>query len=475
MKTHAMIELSWELHPDRGPITAQLSDQIRTYIQTGQLAEGDRIPPTRTLAKELGIARGTVTTAIELLIAEGLLETRTGSGTFVSADAIGTPSTETKRARSGKISLKTPLRPDVDQPMTCAVDLRPCRPSLEAFPLNVWRRYMSQAASAKPSSDYGDARGDHDLRQSIADYLRRARGLTVEPTCVIITNGAIHAMHLLASLVLNKGDTVVFENPGYPLARQVFTACGGDIYSCPVDQDGLIIENLPPSSKATKIVYLTPSHQFPIGSRLSLGRRRRLIDWAHDRGCLIIEDDYDGEFRYDVPPLAPMATMDPDQVVYCGTFSKTMFPGLRIGFAVASENIIEAMAVKRAVSEYTANAPLQRALSYFISSGEYERHILRMRRIYAKKRQLVSEHLEGAAQLTGLQSGLSALIELDPKHSAQAISERLSHEGIIIPPLDRYDVRKQTAVNALVCGYAEPSLKQLSFAMQRLVHAVSSK
>ncbi len=454
--------------PAKGSLSKQLADQVRERIEAGELVSGDRIPPTRQLAKDLGIARGTVTTAIEMLLAEGILEARIGSGTFVAADAGKATARPRNQGPANVDFLVNPIELDVDKKARSSVDLRPCRPSLETFPLNVWRRCVSQAASAVPESDYGDPLGNAHLRREIAAYLRRARGMQVQATQIIITNGAVHAMHLIACLLLGPNRSVVFEDPGYPLARQVFSRTGAEMVFAPIDDHGMRLDRLDDASQPTSLVYVTPSHQFPVGSRLSLGRRAELLSWAETNGALIVEDDYDGEFRYDVPPLTPMAAMAPHQVVYCGTFSKTMFPGLRIGFAVADRSIIEAMACLRGVAEYAPNEPLQIALSKFISKGEYERHIFRTRRHYAAKRKSVADQLAPRAKLAGLDSGLSGLIELPSAIPAKEISSRLREEGILIPDVGRYVAEEGQARNALVCGYAEPSLTKLEKGMRAI-------
>ncbi|MEM6273771.1 MAG: PLP-dependent aminotransferase family protein [Myxococcota bacterium] len=440
-----------------------MASLIRHAIESKRLLPGDRIPASRTLARELGLARGTVVTALEIVIAEGLLETRRGSGTFVSSEAPigGTPEVATQHTPS---PVWVPV-PAVDSAPNDAIDFRPCRPSMDGFPLVEWRRSLASAANQPPDSDYGDPRGDRYLREQILSYLRRSRGLTPTIDEIIVTNGAVHAMSLLASLYLSPSSSVVFENPGYPLARQTFALSGARLHLCDVDDDGIRCDQLPSRKVRPRLVYVTPSHQFPLGSRLSLARRRALIDWAHENGTLIVEDDYDGEFRYDVPPLAPMAAMAPNTVVYCGTFSKTMFPGLRLGFAIAPRSLIDAMAARRAICEYAPAAPTQLALATFIESGHYERHVYRMRRRYAKRRAAVSDfikHVDAPASLRGLDSGLSVCIELRQGLSARSISEAAARRGVCLPTLDAYRVGATGDDTGLVCGYAEPRVEDIA-------------
>ena len=473
MKQAGSQEIAWRIDREGDNLSSQIAMQLRQAIDRGELRPGDRLPPSRRLAVELRLARGTVTNAIEQLLAEGLLEARVGSGTYVSQAASWSNSSFSEQAISSPAMLHDPPDADIDPPVSVQTDLRPCRPSLELFPMTVWRRCVADAASAIPSSDYGDPCGDVLVRQEISDYLRRARGMVADPYQIIITNGAVHAMHLLARLYLDDSRVAAVENPGYPLARQVLASTGALIRYCPVDEDGLVTDALVYGGLPLKVIYTSPSHQFPIGSRLSLTRRRELVGIAEKCDALIIEDDYDGEFRYDVLPLPPMYTMAPERVVYCGTFSKTLFPGLRIGFAVAPREVIEAMAALRAVSEYAPSETLQRALARFIGDGEYERHILRMRRLYATKRKRVTEGLESCrARATGLESGLSALIEIDPSTSAGMVSSSLLAQGIAVPALSRYDFTGDDQRNALVLGYAEPPQAKLERAVEAIARAV---
>ncbi|QJB69920.1 PLP-dependent aminotransferase family protein [Parasphingorhabdus halotolerans] len=330
---------------------------------------------------------------------------------------------------------------------------------------------MADAAGAHPSSDYGCALGLSDLRNEISGYLRRARGLTVGPDQIIITNGTIHALHLLSSLFLNSSNQVFVENPGYQLAWQTFALTGAEIVPVPVDEDGLIVGAIPKDASRARFLYITPSHQFPTGSRLSLGRRRALIDWAHQNQILIIEDDYDGEFRYDVPQLAPLAALSNNCVIYCGTFSKTLFPDLRVGYVVANPAIITAMAKLRTMTEYAPNSIIQGALTRFIADHHFERHIQKMRKIYARKRMILSQAIEASAfpaKLTGLNSGLNAVVELKVEDSATVISRKLQAQGVNIPAVSHYAIENSVADNRLILGYADASEEQLFDGIQCL-------
>lgn len=455
----------WNLDAERGKLSAQLADHIRKSIICGQIKPADKIPPTRQLSQELGVARGTVTTAIEMLVAEGLLDARIGSGTYVSIDA-SYLTNETRPALETTLPLPRRIcEPNIDTSAPGKIDFSPCRPSLEGFPVQDWQRCLASANSHIPSADYGDPRGDEKLRLVIAEYLRRSRGLTLSPEQILITNGTVEAMYLLSELYLDKTSKVIVENPGYPLAQQALALSGAKIIPCSVDENGLVIDSLPRDKGNYKFVYVTPSHQFPTGSRLSLGRRHALIHWAEQRGALIVEDDYDGEFRYDVPPLPALASMPNSCVIYCGTFSKTMFPGLRVGFVAASPQLIRHISDFRTILGYMPSSVTQAGLAKFIEDGHYERHIHRMRRLYASKRKVLSKALSDfmpSARIKGLDSGLNALVELGAGQSATTVSNKAKQAGIIVQPLQRYMIGTDDRDNSLILGYAKPSIDEIT-------------
>ncbi len=457
------MSLNFEPFTDGG-IASSIAEQIRRMTMDGSLMSGHRLPSTRILAKELDVARGTVTAAVEALIAEGLLETRTGAGTFVTMEAspeIAQPervlTVETRQQR---------IVPDVDPRFDGPLNFQPCRPSMEAFPKQKWRRAVSDTASQTPSIDYGDPQGEPALRRAIASYLCRARGMDVDASEIIVTNGALHAMNILAQLMLGPLDKVGFEEPGYPLARQVFSRYGAGLFSLQVDGDGAVCETLPERGGNVRLLYVTPSHQFPTGARLSLRRRQGLINWAARNGALIIEDDYDGEFRFDIAPLPPMAAMKGGQnVIYFGTFSKTLFPGLRVGFACGPADLIAEMAIHRATSDYQSGTIVQLALGKFIQSGEFEKHIMRMRRIYGRKRKALADAINLSAsdlKLQGTESGLNGLIRLPAGVTATMVAKLARGKGVFINSVRRYcSPESCVSDDALVFGYSAVSEAQI--------------
>ncbi len=457
-----------------GNKTAQIVEHIREFIAAGTLKAGNQLAPTREMAAELGVARGTVVTAIEILVAEGLLVSRTGSGTFVSEDChLGSYTTSEPMFYPAPAYV---MEPDVDVAVDIPYNFQACRPSLEAFPRMAWRKAAAQAASIIPASDYGDPRGDLGLREQIAAYLQRARGLTAQADEIIVTNGAIQAMQILAQIYIRSGDQVVFEEPGYPLARQVFATTGAEISAVGVDDKGLKVDALPADGGRIKLVYVTPSHQFPTGTRLSLSRRAKLLEWAGRHNALILEDDYDGEYRYDIPPLPPLAAMcAKNHVVYFGTFSKTLFPSLRLGYAVAPKAVITAMAACRTLADYETNQLTQLTLKSFIETGEFEKHIQRMRRIYGKKRACLQQAIADSAfpgELRGIDSGMNGLVRLSTPMTATAISELAVQYGISVTPESRYCSQSPAKDDGLVLGYSALTTEQIQQGISKLAQLI---
>lgn len=458
MPSVSLPPLSLDRHKTAQTLSQQVAHHIRTLIRKKILRANDRLPASRELAKEFNISRGTATTAIEILVSEGVLETKVGAGVFISADAhyfqSEHPAVAAEFVNTSYLSIKA----KTDQGQDCLFDLRPCRPSTELLPRQELKKCFTKGANYRPSEDYGDPRGSIHLREAISNYLRRARGLNADPDEIIITNGAVHAMNLLAQLYLKKGAKVIVENPGYQIARQSFEALGAQIIPCNVDDDGLCTQELEKITDDITLIYVTPSHQFPVGSMMSLSRRRELIEWAIKNNVIIIEDDYDGEFRFDVPPVVPLAAMANNCVYYCGTFSKVLFPGIRMGYAVAPKPIIDALANLRTIIEYAPSDITQMALYHFISEGHFEKHILRMRREYAKKRATVVETLAKAQagfSLKGLQSGLHGLLSWDDKSiEADDIVKKALQAGIVVPSIHHYDMGQKSAHNGLVLGYS---------------------
>ncbi len=389
------------LDKSAGPIRHQIYTQWRQNILNGRFRPGQGVPSSRDLAATLGVARSTVTEAYEQLIAEGYLEAARGSGTFVCARL------PEELPKTGKRTAK--LRPvrlsDYAQRLTYdyvrasappgVITFPTGSPDLRSFPFALWRRMILRESRAARSDlyDYTDHTAGHpDLRREIAAYLSRTRGVSANQEQVLVVNGSQQGLDLCARLLLNPGDEVGFENPGYQGARRIFEAQGAVLRAAPIDAEGIVLTSLPSS---LRLVYVTPSHQFPSGVSMSLARRLELLEWARKTGAVILEDDYSSEYRYQGPPLPSLQGLAEDvPVLYAGTFSKILFPGLRIGYVIVPAQLQAVF--RRAKWLEDRNTPLleQKALAEFLREGHLERHVRRMRRLYGKRRQSLVDALK---------------------------------------------------------------------------------
>jgi GntR family transcriptional regulator/MocR family aminotransferase len=435
-------------------LTSQIAGQLRDALADGRLATGERLPSTRTLAGLLGVSRTVVTAAYAQLFAEGWVEGRHGSGTFVADGAPGHP------AEHGQPEPALPLwgawdaLPELDG--DSMIDLRPGIPWTEGIERAAWRRAWRSAGTGV-TGDLPDPRGRADLRTALTGYLRRSRGVHCSAGQVVVTRGVAGSLGLLASL-LRPGDQVGVEEPGYPSARAVFAAHGLRVVPCPVDSGGLRVDALP---NGLRLVYVTPAHQYPLGARLSVPRRRALTAWARDTGALIAEDDYDGEFRYDVAPLPALFGMDPEVVVYLGTTTKILTPAMRVGWVAASPGLAARLAAAGSSLGDWAAGPAQGALLSMITTGALERHIRRMRHDYARRRAAMTAafHSGEAGRLLGDEAGMHMLLET--RQPAAEVAAAAAGRGVAVATLERYFAGPVTR-NGLVLGYGGARLADVT-------------
>jgi len=411
------------------PIRRQIYEQWRQGILTGRFRPGERVPSTREMAAALDVARSTMSEVWEQLVAEGYLETVHGSGTFVCSelpDEMLTPShhphasPETGTGKNGVVlsrygaALETDFRRP--RPAPGVIQFPAGSPAVDHFPFELWRKLLLRHLR-KPTTnvfDYAEQSAGLDrLRDAIANYVGRLRAVRCTPEQVIIVNGSQQALDLCARLFVEPSNAVVLENPGYLGARRIFESYGARLRPAPIEEDGIAIRDL--KGKA-RCVYVTPSHQFPTGMSMSLARRLELIKWAHDCGAVIIEDDYCSEYRYSGSPLPSLQSMAGNvPILYVGTFSKVMFPGLRIGYVIAPAPLVARF--ERAKWLADRHTPLleQCALADFIIDGHLERHIRRMRRLYGRRREVLLESLRlyfgDRARVFGSNAGMHALVE----------------------------------------------------------------
>jgi GntR family transcriptional regulator / MocR family aminotransferase len=483
------LELPLRLERNGTPLHEQIAQQLRRAIRQGLLRPGARLPSTRSVAKTLGISRNLVVQAYEELFSEGYLMGRTGSGTYVeqSLPDVWRPLPPVSTRPPGLPRwLHSPERTARAEspggsPEPGTIALLPGTPATEPFPQEVWQRVWKRVGHERPPKSYGALSGDPQLRQELAAYLGRARGIACASEDIIVTSGTAQALRLLALAALQPGDRIGFEEPGYPTARQVFRAYGALLVPVPVDDDGLQVDALPLEAEAPLMVYVTPSHQCPLGSRLSIARRLALLEWAHTSDSLVIEDDYDSEFRYDAPPLSALAGLDHSgRVAYVGTFSKVLTPTLRLGYLLAPPPLREAidqLKQRACLSNYYASWPVQRALALLLAEGHLERHIRRMRRHYAAKRALVGTilaPLSPLACLQGLEAGLHAYLALHPALDPQRIITRARERKVLVPALDSFYLGTPDR-NGLLLGYGGVSFEELRRGVQILAEVIAEQ
>jgi GntR family transcriptional regulator/MocR family aminotransferase len=440
-------------------LASEIYRQLRAAILDGRLRPGDRLPPGRELARRLNVSRTTVMVAYDRLGGEGFVTASVGAGTFVSKDVprAAVPNRRTGGAlRPRPIWRSIPVPPPLAQPPK--FDFRPGAPDSSLFPYDTWRRLMARElrASAGDHGFYGDPAGHPPLREAIVRHIGTSRGLAANPDDLTITNGTQQALDLVARVLLAPGDRVAVEDPGFRPQRLLFQSLDLNVTGVPVDHEGLVVDALPSDAR---LVYVTPSHQFPLGMSMSLPRRTALLEWADQHDAAIIEDDYDTEFRYSGRPIDPLQTLDSSgRVIYVGSFSRTMLPTMRLGFVVTPSSLADALHAARFVTDWHSSLPTQMALARFIDQGRLARHIRKMRAIYHARYERVidgvanelSEHLTLVPSAAGLH--ISATTNTLSPEELTVVVARAAGAGVVVAPLSRYSV-DQPARAGLVLGY----------------------
>lgn len=467
------------------PLHRQLYEELRQAILTGRLLPRQRIPSTRILAKSLGISRATVTLSYEQLLSEGYLQTAPGSGTFVCAqlpdDLLHSASVEPiHRASKLPIALSTygaslnrPELVRVPEP-DAAISFRYGQPALDQFPIDLWRRLLSRHCRLSHDllSYATDARGHKPLREAIIHYLSRARAVQCKPDQVIVVNGSQQALDLIARLLVDQGDWVALEDPGYLAARRTFQSQGARLYPVAVDESGLVVKKLTHCPEPIKLVYITPSHQFPTGAVLSLPRRLELLAWVQQAGAIIIEDDYDSEYRYADRPIPALQGLDQsDSTLYVGTFSKVLFPALRIGYLVVPPSSVEVFTRAKWLADRQCPLLEQYVLADFISEGHLERHIRRMRTLYDQRRRSLVEalmlYLGQRVTILGENAGIHLMVRLHTSLSDEEIVHRAMQVGVGLVPAQPYYLSGDSS-GEFIFGYAELNESQIQEGIRRL-------
>jgi GntR family transcriptional regulator / MocR family aminotransferase len=476
----------------------QLYEELRRSILSGRLLPGQRIPSTRAMARSLGISRTTVTQSYEELLSEGYLQTSHGSGTFIchqlpeellraaqSGSAPGIISSKAARSKKRTLQLSSygsslaAALPIDRSSKGILISFRNGVLDFDAVPLKQWSRLIARhcRTGRREMLDYtDDSMGYRPLREAIAQYLGRSRAVSCEADQVIIVSGSQQGLDLISRVMINRGDDVAMEDPGYLGARRSFQAHGARLCPVPVDESGLMVDHL---SAKMKLLYVTPSHQFPTGAVLSLTRRLELLSWAQQTGAIIIEDDYDSEYRYDGRPIPALQGLDQnDSVVYIGTFSKVLFPALRIAYMVAPRSLTTVIARAKQLADRQSPSLEQYALTDFINSGYLERHIRRMRTLYGQRRQALARalvlHFGERINIIGEKAGMHFMARIETGMSEDEATERAARAGVELVSVRPFCLQAECD-NRFVLGFSGLGLRKIQEGVKRLYKALVEK
>jgi GntR family transcriptional regulator / MocR family aminotransferase len=427
------------------PLRVQLENELRVAIRSGRLAAGERLPSSRELARELGVSRGLVLECYSQLQAEGYLTSRGGSATRVADAAHEQPA---------------PAKP-APHPPPFAVDFRPGTPDLTSFPRRDWAWAMREVLRTAPADAFGypDARGSQRLREVLVAYLRRVRGAVADAERIVVCAGFAQGLNLVIRALARQGvPTMAFEDPGYPEQRNAALYAGLEAVAIPLDEGGMKVDVL--AATDARAVLLTPAHQSPAGVVLAPDRRQALIEWAVERDATILEDDYDAEFRYDREPIGAMQGLAPDRVVALGTVSKALAPSLRLGWIVCPPALAEAIVEEKERDDRGSPMLEQLALAQLIESGRFDRHLRRMRAVYAQRRQVLVDalaHHAPAVELRGLAAGFHAVARLPDGADEQTVVTAAAKRSIKLHPMSEYRASGTTEPEELVLGFGNLS------------------
>ena len=468
------------------PLQHQICAAVRRAIADGAVALGARLQSSRGLALELGVSRTTTLLAYEQLIAEGYLEPRHGSGTFVAREppdqrVAHLPSPHARGrcpALSKRAEAVARMPPSARRLGRGPRAFRLGVPALDLFPVRTWSQLAHRRLRSLSMSqlDYGEIFGFRPLREAISDHVRLARGASCDPDQVIVVAGAQRGLDLICGLLVDPGDSVLLEEPGYPGALSALVDAGATVRHAAVDDEGLDIEAAAQTAPDARLAYVTPSHQFPLGVAMSLRRRKAVLEWAARAGAWIIEDDYDSEFRYGASAVPCLQGLDGDgRVLYVGTFSKSLFPALRLGFVIVPHALLDPLRAARRAVDVQPPVLEQMVLADFMIGGHYERHLRRMRGAYRERLEALvdaaARHCGDTLRVRPVPTGLHAVADVHGMGD-RALAAAAAARNIESMPLSAYCFSPETALNGLVLGFGCVRPEVIAEGMTRLAHAI---
>ncbi len=475
------------LPPRRGRVTASrwLYDALRAEILEGRLAPGARLPATRDLASQYGLARGTVVSVFEQLAAEGYIEGSTGSGTYVNRvlpdelleagrqRAARKPVAHSKRHLTTFAKALSPFPGFVPRPIRA---FRTDLPAVDLFPLSTWTQLTTRRQRRVTTTMLigCEPMGYRPLREALAHYLVTSRGVHCTADQIAIVSSSQEALDLVGRLFIERGDRVCIEDPGYPGAAFAFEVAGAKIVPIPVDDEGIELRRA--QMRDARLVYVTPAHQFPLGATMSLPRRLALLDWARDSGALILEDDYDGEYRYSGKPIPALQGLDQHGLVlFSGTFSKVLFPSLRLAYLVVPPDLVPYVESAVDLTRRHATVFDQAVLCDFIVEGHFGRHLRRMRQVYGERLSAlmtqVKEHLDGLLEISSIEAGLQTVGFLRSGIDAERVAKAAAARGVEVGPISRY-ARRPLKRDGLQLGFAAVDEKEIARGVRELAHVL---
>jgi GntR family transcriptional regulator / MocR family aminotransferase len=433
------------------PFYRQIYDRFRSVIASGLLKPGDRIPSARALTKELGLARGTIEAAYSLLAAEGYIQARGQAGTVVTPGLKPRTAVVSPKPQPSRAIAATSFRPDSILPFQMGL------PALDAFPRKIWARLAARCVRAMQPSDmvHPSVQGLPALRAEIAAYLQVSRGIDCAPSQIFVTSGYRHTIELIAHALLKAGDRVWLEDPGYPPTRELLGLMNIAAFAVPVDREGMVVSDAIKLAPRARAAVVTPAHQSPLCVSLSLPRRLALLDWAARQNAWIIEDDYDGEYRYASRPLPALKSLDRDgRVLYAGTFSKVLFPSMRLAYLVVPDTQVERF--EQIAQAFTGGSPAltQAIVTAFITEGHFARHIQRMRKLYAERRDATAAGLESVLgkhlRIDSQPGGMHLILRLQGRRSDRRLVARMREDGLYAEALTDWTMDRDGASALLV-------------------------